>query len=452
MKIIIIGAGALGVRLAKLLIDEDHDITVIDKDDEKVDKLVENYDVQGIAGLATSCDVLREAQIKSTDLVIASTPSDENNILSCLIARKMGAKNTIARVRNPEYATQMNFMSDELGVSMMINPDLSAALEIYRMIQFPSAINVESFSNGRIDIAGIKITNESPLCNLKLYEFSDKFSSKFIICAVSRGDEVFIPNGDFTIMNGDTIHVTGSHKSLGRIAKELSGKRAKLVKKIMIIGGSRISIYLTNMLTSISKDVIIIEPDEKQCDKLFELCPKATIINGNYNDYSLLLQEGIESMDAVVTLTDSDESNFLVSMFSESVGVNKNITKVNSQNLVKMLAKIGMDNYVNVPEITCDTISQYVRAKKSVSSGTMKTLYKLVDGKVEASEFVAGADAKIISRPLSTIKLKKDVLIAAINRKNKIFLPSGSDSIEQGDHVIIVSKGSIIYSLNDILA
>ena len=452
MNIIIIGAGALGVRLAEILLDEDHNITIIEKDESKVDKLVETYDIQGVAGLATHCDVLREAGVKESDLVIATTPSDENNILACLIAKKMGVSNTIARVRNPEYATQMNFMREELGVSLMVNPDLSAALEIYRTLQFPSTINVESFSNGRIDIAGIKITDESPLCNRKLFEFSDKFSGNFIICAVSRGHEVYIPNGDFTILPGDTVHVTGSHKSLGKIAKELSGKKAKMLKKIMIIGGSRISIYLSNMLASIGKDVIVIEPNKDRCDKLFEFCPKATVINGDYNDYSLLLKEGIESMDAVVTLSDYDETNFLVSMFSESVNVKKNITKVNSQNLVKMLNTMDMDSYVNVPEITCDAICQYVRAKKSVSSASMKTLYKLVDGKIEASEFVAGDDTKFLGKQLNTIKMKNNVLIAAVTKKNKIIFPSGNDVIESGDRVVIVSKGSIIYSLNDILA
>lgn len=452
MNITIIGAGTLGIRLAKLLLYEGHDITVIDKDEVKVNKIVETYDVQGVAGIGTHCEVLTEAEIKYCDLLIATTQFDENNILSCLIGRKMGAKNTIARVRNPEYATQINFMRDELGVSMMINPDFSAALEILKILQFPSAINVESFSHGRIDMAGIKISGESPLSNEKISSLSSKYKNKFLVCAVSRGEEVFIPNGDFVIHDGDTIHITGSHNELGKLAKEFSGKKAKVAKKVMIIGGSRIAIYLSNLLISSGKDVVVVESDSKKCDKLFEHCPKATVINGDVNDYSLLLEEGIENMDAVVTLTDSDETNFLVSMYSKSINVPKNITQVNSQNLAKMLANIGMDSYINVPEIACDTITQYVRAKKSVSSSNMKTLYKLVDGKIEASEFVAGNDTKFIGKPLSALNLKNNVLIAAVNRKNKIFFPRGNDTIELGDRVIVVSKELIIYSLNDVLA
>lgn len=452
MKITIIGAGRLGIRLAKLLLDENHDITIIDVSESRVDKVVETYDVQGVTGSGTQREVLKEAGMKTCDLLIATTPSDENNILACLIASKMGAKNTIARVRNPEYATQMNFMRDELGVSMMINPDFAASLEIYRMLQFPYATSIETFSNGRIDIAAIKITQDSPLANLKISELPNQHKNRLLICAVSRGDEVYIPNGDFVIQVGDTIHVTGSHKDLPKISKGLSGKKSRAAKKVMIIGATRIAFYLSNLLTSSGKDVVVIDPDLDACDKIFELSPKATVINGDFNDYSLLLEEGIESMDAVVTLTDTDESNFLVSMYSESVGVKQNITKVKNQNLVKMLKRIGMDSYVNVSEITCDTITQYVRAKKSVSSSSMTTLYKLVDGKIEAIEFIAGEDTKFIGKPLSSIKLKKNVLIAAIDRKNKCFFPSGSDTIEIGDRVIIVSKESIIYTLNDVLA
>ena len=393
MKITIIGAGKLGVMLAKTLTAEKHDITIIDINEDRVGKLVEMLDVQGISGSATHYDVLDEADMKNCDLLICTTPSDENNILSCLIAKKMGAKHTIARVRNPEYSSQMNFMRDELGISMMINPDFAAAL-----------------------------------------------------------DDVFIPNGDFIIIPGDILHITGSHHDLGKIVKELISKKSTNVKSIMLIGGSRISIYLTNMLTASGKDVVVIEKNKRNCDKLYEHCPKATVINGDASDYSLLAEEGIDKVDAVVTLTDTDEVNFLVSMYSESIGVKKNITKINNQNLSRMLTKMGMESYVNISEITSDIITQYVRARSSVSSSNMKTLYKLVDGKIEAIEFVAGEGISFLNKPISSLRIKKDILIAAIQRKNKTIFPTGSDVIKEHDRVIIVSKDTKIYSLNDILS
>ena len=276
MKITIIGAGKLGVMLAKTLTAENHDITIIDINEDRVGKLVEMLDVQGISGSATHYDVLDEADMKNCDLLICTTPSDENNILSCLIAKKMGAKHTIARVRNPEYSSQMNFMRDELGISMMINPDFAAALEIFRILQFPSASTVESFSHGRIHMAGLKVSEKSMLANKKISEIPNKYINSFIICAVCRGDDVFIPNGDFIIVPGDILHITGSHHDLGKIVKELISKKSTNVKSIMLIGGSRISIYLTNMLTASGKDVVVIEKNKRNCDKLYEHCPKAT--------------------------------------------------------------------------------------------------------------------------------------------------------------------------------
>ena len=448
MKITIIGAGKLGVMLAKTLTAENHDITVIDINEDKVEKLAEMLDVQGVGGSATHYNVLEEADMKNCDLLICTTPSDEKNILSCLIARKMGAKHTIARVRNPEYSAQMNFMRDELGISMMINPDFAAALEIFRILQFPSASTVESFSHGRIHMAGLKVSETSLLANRKISEIPNKFINSFIICAVCRGDDVFIPNGDFIILPGDILHITGSHHDLGKIVKELIAKKSTNIKSVMLIGGSRISIYLCNMLTASGKDVVVIEKNKNNCDKLYEHCPKATIINGDAGDYELLAEEGIDKVNAVVTLTDTDEVNFLVSMYSESIGVPKNITKINNQNLSRMLTKMGMESYVNISDI----ITQYVRARSSVSSSNMKTLYKLVDGKIEAIEFAAGGDIKFLNKPISTLKIKKDILIAAIQRKNKTIFPTGSDVIKENDRVIIVSKDTKIYSLNDILS
>ncbi len=452
MNITIVGAGKLGGRLAKLLSEENHDITVIDIREDKVEQMVEKYDVQGVFGSGTHYDVLEDADIKSSDLLIATTPYDEKNILSCLMSRKMGVKNTIARVRDPEYLRQMNFMRDEFGISMMINPDFAGALEIFRILQFPSAINIETFSNGRIDMAEIKIDGESPVNNSKIKDISSKYRDKMLICAVCRDDdEVYIPNGDFVIKENDIIHITGSHRYLSRIVKDLSGKKSSSIKNLLLIGGSRIAIYLSNLLSSIGKNVIIVEKNRDKCKRICEHCPEASVICGDANDHDLLSEIGIERMDAVVSLTDSDETNFLLSMYAKNIGVPKNVTKINNHNLAKMLDKIGRDTLINVSEITGDTITQYVRAKMSVNSSYMKTLYNLVDGKIEAIEFVADDYVSFLGKPLASIKLKKNILIAAINRKNRIIFPGGDDAVERGDTIIVVSKEHKIYNLNDIL-
>lgn len=451
MDIVIIGAGKLGTGLAISLSGEDHNITVIDHNTPKLEAIVDKYDVQGISGSGTHIDVLRQADVPNADLVIATTHSDENNILVCLMAKKLGAANTIARVRNPEYNTQFEFMRNELGISLMINPDFTAALEIGRIIQFPEASNIESFANGNIDIAEYKITASSGLCDSRIGSISSKLTGNMLICAVERGSEVYIPNGDFVLKAGDRIYVTGAHKKLAEIGRALINSKKKTIKNVMIIGCSRVGIYLSDMLVSLGKNVVIIEKSLEKCDALFDMVPGATVINGDANDHELLIEEGIEKMDAVVTLTDIDEVNFLVSIYAQKIGTAKTVTKVNNMHLSKLLDDLGLDSEINVSELSVSAITQYVRAKENISSSYMKTLYKLVDGKVEAAEFLAGDYVSFLNTPLSRIKIKKNVLIAAINRNNEIIFPSGSDFVQAGDLVVVVSKDRKVKSLNDIL-
>ena len=451
MDIVIIGAGKLGTGLAIGLSGEDHNITVIDRNTPKLEAIVDKYDVQGISGSGTHIDVLRQADVAQADLVIATTHSDENNILVCLMAKKLGAANTIARVRNPEYNTQFEFMRNELGISLMINPDFTAALEIGRIIQFPETSNIESFANGNIDIAEYKITASSGLCDSRIGNISSKLTDNMLICAVERGSEVYIPNGDFVLKAGDRIYVTGAHKKLAEIGRALINSKMKTIKDVMIIGCSRVGIYLSDMLVSLGKNVVIIEKNIEKCEALFDMVPGATIINGDANDHELLIEEGIEKMDAVVTLTDIDEINFLVSVYAQKIGTAKTVTKVNNLHLSKLLDDLGLDSKINVSELSVSAITQYVRAKENISSSHMKTLYKLVDGKVEAAEFLAGEYVSFLNTPLSQIKIKKNVLIAAINRNNEIIFPSGSDYVQAGDLVVVVSKDRRVKSLNDIL-
>lgn len=451
MDIVIIGAGKLGTGIAKSLCFEDHNITIIDYNPITIESIVDKYDVQGVCGSGTHIDVLRQAQVPNADLVVSTTHSDENNILVCLMAKKLGAKYTIARVRNPEYNAQFEFMRNELGISLMINPDFTAALEIGRIIQYPEAINIETFANGYIDMAEYKITQGSNLCANSIGSISSKLTNNMLICAVERDEDVYIPNGDFILRAGDHIHVTGAHKELANIGKALINSKKKTIKNIMIIGCSRVGIYLSDMLVNLGKNVVIIEKNREKCEILFDMVPDATILNGDANDHDFLIEEGIENMDAVVTLTDSDEINFLVSLYAQKIGTPKTVTKINNIRLSRMLDDLGLDSQINVSDLSVSTITQYVRAKENISSSYMKTLYKLVDGKVEATEFLAGDYVSFLGTPLSKIKTKKNVLIAAINRNNEIIFPNGNDAIMANDLVVVVSKDRRLKSLNDIL-
>lgn len=451
MDIIIIGVGRLGAGLAKSLSEENHNITVIDHNESLVNSVVEKYDVQGVVGSGTIREVLHDAGAERATLVIAATASDENNILSCFIARRMGAKHTIARVRNPEYTKQINFMRNELGISMMINPDFTAALEISRMIQFPSAMNIESFADGFMDLSEVKISSESPVAGMTVGHISSKYKNRILICAVARNTEVFIPNGDFIVDAGDTIYITSSHKYLGAIVKDLNPiKRVKTIKNVMIIGGSRIAFYLSNLLSTQGKNVIVVEKEYERCDALSEKLKSATVICADANEYEVLREEGIDNMDAVVTLTNFDELNVMTSMFAASMGVPKNITKINNRNLAAMIYNITTDSTIYPDDIAIDAITHYIRAKKYAGRGEMKTLYKLVNGKIEAAEFIVDTKTRNLGKTLNEINFKKNVLLASIMRKNKFIIPGGNDTIENGDRIVVVSKGRIVEKINDI--
>ncbi|MCH5316417.1 MAG: Trk system potassium transporter TrkA [Eubacterium sp.] len=451
MNIIIVGCGKLGTTLAKSLSDENHNITVFDKKEEIVNNIVDNYDVQGMVGGAVIRHDLEEAGVKKTDILIACTASDEYNVLSCIIAKKLGAKHTVARVRNPEYMKQINFMRSELGISMLFNPDFSAALEISRIIQFPSAMQIDTFADGLVDLAEVKIHPESSFADKTVWDISSQFKKKMLICAVERGDEVYIPNGNFCIKAYDKIYITGSHKYLSSIVKEFSpNKKFANIKDIMIIGGSRIAFYLAGMLEKQGKNVILIEKDKAVCDEFSDLLDDTTVVCGDANEYSFLKEEGIEKMDAVITLTNSDEINIMVTAFAEACKVPKNITKIDNDNLSIILDKFSTDSVINVTGIAAEAITHYVRAKRFAASGEMKTLYKLVDGKVEAAEFLVDSKTRNLNKPLNEINFKRDILIASISRKGKIIFPKGDDVILEGDRIVVVSKERKIEKLKDI--
>lgn len=449
MNIVIVGDGKVGATLVEHLSQEGHDIVVIDRDSKIVEQMVNSYDVMGICGNGASYDVQMEAGVSSARLFIAATSSDELNILCCLIAKKVGAHHTIARVRNPDYLKQLPFIKEELGLSMIVNPEYDAANEIAKVLRFPNAINIETFSRGNVDLAELKINDGNPLCDMALTDIFGAFKTKILVCAVQRKADVFIPRGDFILKSGDKIHITAPRGELVRFMKKL-GIYKHRTKDIMIIGGGKMGYYLARQLSeSGGYNVKIIEIDRDRCDKLCTLLPDVNIINGDGTDRGILYEQGIESQDAFVALTTIDEENIISSMYASSLGISKTVAKVNRVSY-QVLESIGMDSAFSSKAIAANRIIGYVRALENSGESSVQTLYKLVGGQVEALEFKITADFKNIGIPLKELDINNDTLIASIIRDNHVIFPDGNDSIEIGDSVIIVSKSKQFRSINQI--
>lgn len=449
MNIIIVGAGKVGKELIERLSKENYDVTVVDRNSDLVDRLTEDYDIMGICGDGTICDTLTEANIEHADILIATTARDEINMICCVIARKMGAKSCIARVRNVKYTAQNAFMREEMGISVMVNPEYDAACEISRIINFPAALKIDTFAKGKLDLAEFKVDEKSPLDGKPLWELNSRFKQKVLICAVRRGENVYIPNGDFIIRRGDKINITAEHRELVSFLKNL-GLQTQKIKKVMIIGGGTIAYHLAKLLSETGIRVTIIEIDEEVCVKLNRLLPKADVICADGSDQSVLTEQGLESADACVSLTGIDEENIIISLFAGVKGVDKVITKVNKVSLLNILDSIGLDTIISPKSITADIIMRYTRAKQNSEGSHIKTLYKIVDGSAEALEFIATSDFSGLNMPLKDLELKSNLLIAGILRGEKFIIPSGKDVIKTGDRVIVVTAGNILKDLNEI--
>jgi len=452
MKIIIVGGGKVGGTLAEYLRNEDHDISVIDPDSAVIEYLSTEFDLLGIEGSGVSCEDLLSAGADKADILIASSSLDEINILSCAIAKRLGTKRCIARLRDPEHTVQFPFLRDELGLSNMVNPELYAAGEISRIIRTPSAIKVDTFAKGRIDLAEIKVESGSKLDGLSLYMLPKIYKLKLLICAVTRGTEIFIPSGDFTLQAGDRIHVTAPHADLLSLFRQL-GSSTQRIKDVMSIGGGRIAYHLTRQLLDAGLSVKIIEQDKERCLELSNTFPKAKIICGDGTDQDILLSEGLETIDACVALTGIDEENIIISMYAKAQSNAKVITKVNKLSLKQMASSVGLDSFVSPKLLTANTIIQYVRAVQNAGGSGIVTLYKLVDDQVEAIEFIAREGSKILNRPLKELSadLKKDLLIAGIIRGNKVIIPNGDDYIAKDDSVIVVTSNRYFQDLDEII-
>ena len=450
MKIVIVGDGKVGATLVEHLSNEGHDIVVIDRNPKVIEQMVNSYDVMGVCGNGASYELQVEAGVSDSDLFIAATSSDELNILSCLMAKKLESKHTIARVRNPEYLKQIPFFKDELGLSMVINPEFDAANEIAKVLRFPNAINIETFYRGLVDLVELKIENGNPLCDMPLTDIFNAFGVKILVCAVQRKNEVIIPRGDFVLKAGDKIHITAPRGVLVEFMKKLKIYKHR-TKDIMIIGGGKMGFYLAYQLCNTGGyNVKIIENDAERCEKLCELLPEANIIYGDGTDRALLLEQGIEGQDAFVALTTIDEENIISAMYASSLGISKTVAKVNRVSY-EVLESIGMDSAFSSKAIAANRIIAYVRAlENSGEESSVQTLYKLLGGHVEALEFKINADFSEIGIPLKDIKLKKDTLIGCIIRNHKVIFPGGNDCIEKDDSLVVVTKRNHISSINEI--
>ncbi len=451
MKIVIIGDGKVGYRLAKQLSEENYDVVLIDNNAGKLKEAINRLDIFCITGDGVSAEIQKEAGVPDADLVIACTTTDELNMLICLIAKRLGAENTIARIRNPIYYEQLDMLKEDLRLSMAINPELAVANEIARVLIFPSASKVETFVKGKVELVEVLLREGNPIVGMSLAEVYKKLQIKILVCAVQRGKEVYIPDGSFELQKGDKLHIASSHQQLEQFFNAV-GTKKRAIKKVIIAGGGRVGFYLAKQLCAMGMQVKIIEESRKKSEYLCEQLPKATIIHGDATDHDLLIEEGVGQADAFVALTGLDEENIIVSLFAKAQGVEKIVAKVNEDSRVQMVEGLGLDSLVSAKTATADAIISYVRARQnSYSSANVETMYRLVDDRVEALEFIIKENAHYTNVALKDMKIKQNNLIACIVRNRQIIIPSGNDWFQPGDSVVVVTRDKKVQDIKDIL-
>ena len=451
MKIIIVGCGKVGSALAEQLDKEGHDIVVVDKKGIPLKSVTDSFDVMGIVGSGTSYNTLLEAGIETADLLIAVTGSDELNLLCCLIARKASNCRTIARVRNPQYNEEIEFIKKELGLSMTINPELETAIEIDRLIKLPSAVKIETFAKGKAELLKFNIPEHSVLDGMKISDLSETLNCKVLVCVVERGDQVFIPTGSFVLHSKDTISFIASPLNAINFFSKV-GIYAQNIRNFMIVGGSTITEYLAQRLSKTDINIKIIEQNMERCEELSELLPDALIINANATDRNILLEEGIEEMDAFASLTNLDEENIILSLYAKKHSNAKIFTKITRLTYDDITSEMPLGIIINPKLITADSILRYARAMQNSKGCNVETLYRIVENKVEALEFYAGSNAQLLGVPLEALSLRPNILICCINRNGEVIIPTGKDYILEGDTVIIVTTNKGLKDLNDILS
>ncbi|CUX39134.1 Trk system potassium uptake protein TrkA [Clostridium sp. C105KSO15] len=450
MKIIIVGCGKVGATLAEQLNNEHHDIMLIDKSADVINSITERIDVMGVVGNGAVYKVQMEAGIQETDLLIATTNSDELNMLCCLIAKKAGDCHTIARIRNPEYHSEINYIREELGLSLAINPEMAAAMEIARLLRFPSAIKIDTFAKGRIEILKFLVPDHSILHEIKVREVLSKLHCNVLICAIEHGSEVIIPSGDSVMVAGDKISFIASPAEANEFFKQ-AGIDNNAVRTVMLVGGGKITYYVAKLLESTKINVKILEQNMERCNELSELLPRAMVIHGDASNQELLLQEGIGQIDAFASLTGFDEENIMLSLYAASQSKAKLITKVNRIAFENVIDSMNLGSVIYPKLITSETILQYVRAMQNSMGSNVETLYKIVADRAEALEFRVANEPSIVGIPLEKLELKNNLLVAFINRNGKFISPRGKDTLEEGDRVIVVTTVTGLNDLKDIL-
>ncbi len=452
MHIIIAGCGKVGGALAEQLSREGHDITVIDQRPGVVQHVTNAADVRGLVGNGASYNIQKDAGVEKADLLIAVTNADEVNLLCCLVAKKAGGCQTIARVRNPVYYQEVQYIKEELGLSMIINPEGAAALEMARLLRFPSAIDIDTFAGGRIELLRFRIDDESPLCDQQIKSLSVLSQCEVLICVVERENQIIIPGGESRLRANDTISIVASPNNASRFFRRI-GIQTNQVKNTMIIGGGKLCFYLTRKLLEMGIDVKIVEKNRERCEALCDLLPKAMIIYGDGTDQELLAEEGLADAEGFVALTDMDEENVMLSLYAKSMSKAKMITKVSSNTYDTIISTLNIGSIIHPKHITAESILQYVRAMQNSIGSNVETLYRLVDGNVEALEFIIKEKGEITDIPLLELQLKPNLLVCAIYRKGKVIIPKGQDCMKVGDSVIIITTScGKLKDIRDILS
>ena len=449
MRIVIVGCGKVGTSIASQLNAEGHDIVVVDIDRNAVQNLSNSLDIMGIEGNGASYEVLAEAGAEKADLVIAAAALDEVNLYTCLMAKAAGTTHTIARVRNPQYAADIHRVKDTLGLSMSINPELTAAKEMSRLLRFSGALEIDTFSRGSVELIKVALPEDSSIANKRISQI-DILKGRVRICLVERDNEVFIPNGDFVLQGGDRISVASKADVAAKFFKRISVSIGKS-RDVILLGGGKISFYLAKNLIASGANVKIIEKNPDRCWELTNILPEAVVIQGDCMDQALLLSEGIEHADGVAALMDYDEENILISLYIQSVSKAKVITKVNNTSFDSILHGLKIKTIIHPKNLTGEYIASYIRAMQNSLGSNVETLYKLNDDAVEALEFRVRSTSRVTGIPLQKLNLKDNLQVISINRHGKIILPQGSDKIMCDDTVVVITKHKGLSDLDDIL-
>ncbi len=451
MNIIIVGCGKVGEKLAERLSAEmENNLTVVDINSKRVQEVANSLDVMGVVGNGASVDILREAGVENADVLIAVTGSDELNLLTCLVAKKSGDCQTIARVRKPEYIKSVGLLKEDLGLTMIINPEQTAAREIARSLRFPSAIQIDTFAKGRVEILKFKLPEGAPIDGVRLADMKQKVKCNVLVCGVERGEEAFIPGGNFVLEAGDFVSIVASPADGAEFFRKIGIKTNK-VKNTIIVGGGETTYYLANQLLQTGIDVKIIEKKTERCEELCRLLPKATIINGDGTDRNLLMEEGIESAESFVSLTNIDEENILLSLFAKSKSPAKLVTKINRIAYDEVINNLDLDTTIYPKEITAEYIIRFMRAKNNSIGSNIETMHLILDDKAEALEFGIKPDSPVSGIPLEKLNLKNNLIVACIHRHGQVIIPGGKDEILPGDSVVVVTARKGFTDITDIL-